>query len=134
MFSDPLDSSSSDDQSFDEDDMYGSDSGVETISLGPESKDEIQSLNQDLVSTHLVKQIHAILHLKQDTDIMPELESLETDMRDLSIMVKALCDAQGIDVTSIPGEAQGQSSSVPSPHSTSNTSLELQGGDRDDDS
>ena len=33
MLSDPLDSPSSDAKSFDEDDMYGSDSDVETISL-----------------------------------------------------------------------------------------------------
>jgi hypothetical protein len=35
MLSDPLDSPSSDARSFDEDDMYGSDSDVETISLRP---------------------------------------------------------------------------------------------------
>lgn len=37
IFSDPIDYSSSDTMSFDEDDMYGSDSGNETISLAPHS-------------------------------------------------------------------------------------------------
>ena len=35
MLSNSLSSSSSDDKSFDEDDMYGSDSNIETISLRP---------------------------------------------------------------------------------------------------
>ena len=35
MLSDSLSSSSSDDKSFDEDDMYGSDSDIETVSLRP---------------------------------------------------------------------------------------------------
>jgi hypothetical protein len=35
MFSDPLESPSSDAKSFDKNDMYGSDSGMETISLKP---------------------------------------------------------------------------------------------------
>jgi hypothetical protein len=46
MFFDPLDSSSSDTQSFDEDDMFGSDSGVETISLKPESEEQASPTNE----------------------------------------------------------------------------------------
>jgi hypothetical protein len=49
MLCDPLDSSSSDTQSFDEDDMYGSDSGVETISLKPSSKEQARSADEHMV-------------------------------------------------------------------------------------
>jgi hypothetical protein len=50
LFSDPLDGTSSDDQSFDEEDMCGSDSDVETISLGFRSSDQMQSsINQSVV-------------------------------------------------------------------------------------
>ena len=49
MFPDPLDSPSSDTKSFDEDDMYGSDSGVETISLASGSKEKVQSPDDDKV-------------------------------------------------------------------------------------
>ncbi|KAI9432529.1 hypothetical protein H4582DRAFT_2083395 [Lactarius indigo] len=51
MFSDPVDDSPSDTQSFDEDDMYGSDGDVETISLKPllehvSEEQETSSINQ----------------------------------------------------------------------------------------
>jgi hypothetical protein len=49
MLCDPLDSSSSDTQSFDEDDMYGSDSGMETISLKPSSKEQARSADEHMV-------------------------------------------------------------------------------------
>ena len=49
MFSEPLDSPSSDAKSFNEDDMYGSDSDVETYSLGYGSEEAIQSSNQGMV-------------------------------------------------------------------------------------
>ena len=48
-FSDSLESTSSDSKSFDEDDMFGSDSDVETISLKPGLKDHEQSSNEHLV-------------------------------------------------------------------------------------
>lgn len=51
MLSDPLDSSSSDTQSFDEDDMYGSDSGVESFSLNPDSEEEERSTTDSVVCT-----------------------------------------------------------------------------------
>jgi hypothetical protein len=49
MFSDPVDGSSSDTQSFDEDDMYGSDSGVETISLAPLSNTQAKTTGEHMV-------------------------------------------------------------------------------------
>jgi hypothetical protein len=81
----------------------------------------------------LAKPIQDVLHLEQDANVIPELESLEMDMRDLSVMVKALCEGQGIDVTSIARETQGQSSHVTSPNNTSDTSLELHGGNGGND-
>jgi hypothetical protein len=59
MFSDPLDSTSSDEQSFDEDDMFGSDSDVETISLTSGSK-EVSQTSEDMVWTLLVKPVQDI--------------------------------------------------------------------------
>ena len=50
MLSDPLDSTSSDEMSFNEEDMYGSDPDVETISLGSASNTKVQSSDEDLVS------------------------------------------------------------------------------------
>jgi hypothetical protein len=48
MFSDPVDGSSSDAQSFDEDDMYGSDSGVEKISLAPHLNVQVGMSNEHM--------------------------------------------------------------------------------------
>lgn len=49
MLSDPIDSPSSDTKSFDEDDMYGSDSDVETISLKPDSDEQTRVVNEHMV-------------------------------------------------------------------------------------
>lgn len=49
LFSDPLDGSSSDEQSFDEDDMCGSDSDVETISLGFRSNVQTRQMDAPVV-------------------------------------------------------------------------------------
>lgn len=49
LFSDPLDGTSSDEQSFDEEDMIGSDSDAETISLGIKSNDKKQTLDEQVV-------------------------------------------------------------------------------------
>jgi hypothetical protein len=43
MLSEPLDSSSDDTKSFDEEDMYGSDSDIETISLPGRSREVEES-------------------------------------------------------------------------------------------
>lgn len=51
MFLDPSDDPLSDAESFDKDDMYGSDSGVETISLRSGSKEQDQQLNECMVCT-----------------------------------------------------------------------------------
>ena len=51
MLSNPVEDSSEDDQSFDEDDMYGSDSGVKTISLAPRSPIRQPSPEEEIVCT-----------------------------------------------------------------------------------
>jgi hypothetical protein len=43
---------------------------------------------------------------------------MEVIMNDIAIMVNALCEAEGIDATSIPSDAQDQSSSLLSPFAT----------------
>jgi len=53
MLSDPLESPSSDTMSFDEDDMYGSDSDVETISLKPFLNKQETNANESLVYHYL---------------------------------------------------------------------------------
>ena len=57
-FSDPLESTSSDSKSFDEDDMFGSDSDVETISLKPSLEGCEQSSNEHLVCTFINHTYH----------------------------------------------------------------------------
>ena len=54
-------------------------------------------------------------------------------MRDHSIMARALCEAEGIDLAPIIREQEDPSSQSPSPCNTSDT-LEFQGGDREDPS
>ncbi|KAH9174284.1 hypothetical protein EDB89DRAFT_2067964 [Lactarius sanguifluus] len=72
MFSDPIDSS--DAQSFDEDDMYGSDSNVETISLQPDSvepfSDNTSSTNEGV----------------EEAGLVSETEELCTDLREVLLM------------------------------------------------
>jgi hypothetical protein len=70
MLLDPIDSSSSDTKSFDEDDMYGSDSGVETISLKPDSKEEARSTNEYMVCNCHIRFIPDLLlssHIRSRT-------------------------------------------------------------------
>jgi hypothetical protein len=62
MLSEPLDSSSSDAKSFDEEDMYGSDSDIETISL-PSGSYQIQdSLDHPVCTQCFFPSIHDITH------------------------------------------------------------------------
>ena len=62
MFSDPLDSTSSDEMSFDEEDMYGSDPDVETISLVSASNDKELCSDEDVVCVQPTHLMYAILH------------------------------------------------------------------------
>lgn len=129
MFSDPLDSSSSDTRSFDDDDMYGSDSGVETISLKHDLKEKARDNKETMVCTCPTMYIRAILHLRQEDSLIPTFARMEVIMNDIAIMVNALCEAEGIDATSIPSDAQDQSSSLPLPHFASDMPSYLEGSD-----
>jgi hypothetical protein len=125
MFSDPLDSPSSDSKSFDEDDMYGSDSDVETISMKPSSNEQDRSPTGHMVCTLFCHRLGSSLYLMQDNDTSSELDSLEMDVKDLSIMVKALCEVQGIDVSAIDCETQSRFVGLHSSQNTSDISLEV---------
>ncbi|KAN0128954.1 hypothetical protein V8E53_013216 [Lactarius tabidus] len=84
MLSDPLESPSSDALSFDEDDMYGSDPDVETISLLP------------LRAVHKLE-TNELLH----NDIVSQMDRLNLNMERGTAMLSALCEAAGLDVSSI---------------------------------
>jgi hypothetical protein len=73
--------------------------------------------------------IQAILHLRQDNVLIPKFARMEINMNDIAIMVNALCEAEGIDVTSITSDAQDQSSSLLLPHFASDMPLQLKGSD-----
>ena len=79
MLSDPLSSPSSDAQSFDEDDMYGSDPDVETISLrpllqSPESESPAAEMDDPLVLVILL--IETLLDCIENEQIMRLTDSL----------------------------------------------------------
>jgi hypothetical protein len=52
MLSDPLDGPESNTQSFDEDDMYGSDTGVISVSMKPQSTDDVKPSTDSHVSAY----------------------------------------------------------------------------------
>ena len=126
LFSDPLDGTSSDEQSFDEEDMFGSDSDAETISLGFRSKDQKQLFDDQVVciiiSGHLVQEC---LQCSQDDHPIPQFQDMSMDLRNISAMMEALCEAEGIDVSSMTAGLQGQSLSPATHYSTLETSSQL---------
>ncbi|KAN0133107.1 hypothetical protein V8E53_009137 [Lactarius tabidus] len=107
LFSDPLDGTSSDEQSFDEEDMCGSDSDVETISLGFRSNDQVQPIDMQV-----------------DGDHIHQSEDMSMDLRNITTMMEALCKAEGIDISSITGEADDHSLSPSTQYTTLETSLD----------
>ncbi|KAN0127850.1 hypothetical protein V8E53_014297 [Lactarius tabidus] len=113
MLSDPLDSPSSDARSFDDDDMYGSDSDVETISLRPFRAQPALDAGE---SRH--------------DDVVAQMDRLNINMEKGTAMLSALCEAAGLDVSSIlsnvPARASGASSpqiqaAAPSPSGEAHT-------------
>ena len=58
LFSDPLDGTSSDEHSFDEEDMFGSDSDAETISLRVRSNEKKQSFDEQVVC--IILSVHVV--------------------------------------------------------------------------
>ncbi|KAN0138606.1 hypothetical protein V8E53_003594 [Lactarius tabidus] len=107
LFSDPLDGTSSDEQSFDEEDMCGSDSDVETISLGFRSNDQVQPIDMQV-----------------DGDHIHQSEDMSMDLRNITTMMEALCKAEGIDIFSITGEVDDHSLSPSTQYTTLETSLD----------
>ncbi|KAI9431756.1 hypothetical protein H4582DRAFT_2062363 [Lactarius indigo] len=108
MFSDPVDDSPSDTQSFDEDDMYGSDGDVETISLKPllehvSEEQETSSINQCVADVEhpLEEQESSLNDYEVDMDIISNSENIHRSVNDFSLMVRALCEAEGIEVSNI---------------------------------
>lgn len=130
MFSELLDSTSSDEISFDEEDMCGSDPDVETISLGTRSNQDVRppdgDMVPDMVCTSPPWPISAILYIWiwQDNDIMPQLESMTIAIGKLELMARALCNADGIDVSALGSEPGDQLASTSSPLSRSDKSME----------
>ncbi|KAF8267879.1 hypothetical protein EI94DRAFT_1801089 [Lactarius quietus] len=96
MLSDPSDGSSSDAQSFDEDDMYGSDSGIQSISMKPHSKEEVTISNE------------VQMNEDQNTEISTQVQRMDISMGNVSIIMGALCEAEGIDISSIANPADNQ--------------------------
>jgi hypothetical protein len=60
----------------------------------------------------------SISYLKQNSDLTPQLESLGTMIGNLSVMMEALCKAEGIDLSSIEDERDDQSTSASSSHTS----------------
>ncbi|KAH9008672.1 hypothetical protein EDB84DRAFT_1557475 [Lactarius hengduanensis] len=82
MFSDPVDDS--DTQSFDEEDMYGSDPNAETIPLEPGSK--VQEVSNNGYC---------------DADLISDTWKIDKETHRLCLMVEALCEVEGINVSEI---------------------------------
>ncbi|KAH9037471.1 hypothetical protein EDB85DRAFT_2142419 [Lactarius pseudohatsudake] len=81
MFSDPIDSSSSDTESFAEDEMYGSDTNVETISLKPDSMEPLPDQASTVAANDGM----------EDAGLMSETEEMCMDLKDIKLMASALC-------------------------------------------
>ncbi|KAH8976826.1 hypothetical protein EDB86DRAFT_2839045 [Lactarius hatsudake] len=82
MFSNPVDDS--DTQSFDEEDMFGSDPNAETIPLEPGSK--VQEVSNNGYC---------------DADLISDAWEISKETHRLCLMVEALCEVEGIDVSEI---------------------------------
>jgi hypothetical protein len=116
MVSDPEgeDGSSSDTHSFDEDDMYGIDTDVETINLSPHSNTHIEPDNEPMVSYFNMTFFKPTSHFEQVSDLITQLDRMAMNMQDATLMVQALCQAEDIDVSSITDEAPSQLSNLSS--------------------
>ena len=121
MFSDPLDGTSSNDMSCDEVDMYGSDPDVETISLGAGSNDNVQCLDEEVVCVQSAQPIYSTLYIWQDGDSVLGMADITLAISELDILVRALCDADRIDITLLESDAEDESDSAPFPQNTCNT-------------
>ena len=114
MLSDPLDSSTSDTRSFDEDDMYRSDSDVETISLKRPCKAPASESDASLVCPESLT-FFCFLHFIQDMEVHLQLERLEIGMGRAAAMLEASCHAEGIDPMSSLTDAECTASALLQP-------------------
>ena len=114
MHSDPLDSPTLDTRSFDEDDMYRSDSDVETISLKHPWEAPATESDASLVCPDLLT-FFCFLHLIEDMEVHLQLERLEIGMGRAAVMLVALCDAEGIDLMSSLTDAECTTSALLQP-------------------
>ena len=114
MLSDPLDSPTSDTRSFDEDDMYGSDSDVETISLKRPCEAPATESDASLVCPESLT-FFCFLHFIQDMEVHVQLEKLEMGMGRAAAMLEALCHAEGIDPMSSSTDAECTASALLQP-------------------
>ena len=112
MLSNPLDSPSSDAKSFEEDDMYGSDSDIETISLKHPCQAAAPDSDASLVCPHLLSQF-GFLHILQDVDVHLQLDRLDMGMGRAMAMLEALCKSEGITSSSSVMEAESGMSALP---------------------
>ena len=58
----------------------------------------------------------------QDGNLIPQVEGMSMDLRNISALMDALCEAEGIDVSSITGDLGADSHSPSTQCSTSETS------------
>ncbi|KAH9027901.1 hypothetical protein EDB85DRAFT_1892800 [Lactarius pseudohatsudake] len=99
MFSDPIDSSSSDTESFAEDEMYGSDANVETISLKPDSMEPLPDQASTVAASDGM----------EDAGLMSETEEMCMDLKDIKLMASALCETEQVNVSQMTGETEDTS-------------------------
>jgi hypothetical protein len=127
MFSDTLDTSSSDEQSFDEEDMCGSDSDVETIPLpsGSMPEHQVQSSTETEVWTVTNVNRGSLMSLKHSnttSESGAQGGTFNTGLERLSIMMETLCGAEGVCIASVE---EGGSESDASAHDTCNMTSEV---------
>jgi hypothetical protein len=63
-------------------------------------------------------------HVIQDGDHIHQSEDMSMDLRNITTMMKALCKAEGIDISSITGEVDDHSLSPSTQYTTLETSLD----------
>ena len=117
MLSDPLSSPSSDAQSFDEDDMYGSDPDVETISLrpllqSPESESPAAEMDDPLV---LLILLIATDYFIQDAETIAQFDTLNMSLNQSYAMLSALYVTAELCTLSTSSEEDGDASVMSSP-------------------
>jgi hypothetical protein len=76
-------------------------------------------------------QSNDLTSLMQDSELDAQLERIEIGVHKFSLMVEALGEAEGIDVSSIASDTQDGTSNMSLPQITSDMPMELKNGDHD---